>query len=51
MKIVGQKVFVANVSRTGKSDIVLNNSLAFGGYNAITCFARPGVLPEPKKAA
>jgi 3-oxoacyl-[acyl-carrier-protein] synthase II len=42
---------VANVARTGKSDIVLNNSLAFGGYNAITCFARPGVLPEPKKAA
>ena len=42
---------VANVARTGKHDIVLNNSLAFGGYNAITCFARPGVLPEPKKAA
>jgi 3-oxoacyl-[acyl-carrier-protein] synthase II len=42
---------VANVARTGKHDIVLNNSLAFGGYNAITCFARPGVLPEPKQAA
>jgi 3-oxoacyl-[acyl-carrier-protein] synthase II len=42
---------VGNVARTGRADIVLNNSLAFGGYNAITCFARPGVLPAPKKAA
>ncbi len=38
---------VANVARKGKADIVLNNSLAFGGYNAVTCFARPGVLPAP----
>jgi 3-oxoacyl-[acyl-carrier-protein] synthase II len=38
---------VANVARRGKSDIVLNNSLAFGGYNAVTCFAKPGVLPVP----
>ncbi len=38
---------VANVARKGKADIVLNNSLAFGGYNAVTCFARPGVLPPP----
>ncbi len=38
---------VANVSRRGKSDIVLNNALAFGGYNAVTCFAKPGVLPAP----
>jgi len=38
---------VANVARTGKADVVLNNSLAFGGYNAVTCFARPGVLPPP----
>jgi len=38
---------VANVSRTGKADVVLNNSLAFGGYNAVACFARPGVLPPP----
>jgi 3-oxoacyl-[acyl-carrier-protein] synthase II len=38
---------VANVSRKGKADIVLNNSLAFGGYNAVVCLARPGVLPEP----
>jgi 3-oxoacyl-[acyl-carrier-protein] synthase II len=38
---------VANVARKGKADIVLNNSLAFGGYNAVACFARPGVLPAP----
>jgi 3-oxoacyl-[acyl-carrier-protein] synthase II len=36
---------VANVSRKGKADVVINNSLAFGGYNAVTCFARAGVLP------
>ncbi len=40
---------VANVARRGKADIVLNNSLAFGGYNAVTCFARPGVLPPPER--
>lgn len=38
---------VANVARAGKADIVLNNSLAFGGYNAVTLFARPGLLPPP----
>jgi 3-oxoacyl-(acyl-carrier-protein) synthase len=38
---------VANVERKGKADIVLNNSLAFGGYNSVVCFARPGVLPPP----
>ncbi len=38
---------VANVAHRGKSDIVINNSLAFGGYNAVTVFARPGVLPPP----
>ncbi len=38
---------VANVARRGKGDVVLNNSLAFGGYNAVTCFAKPGVLPPP----
>jgi 3-oxoacyl-[acyl-carrier-protein] synthase II len=42
---------VANVAGHGKADIILNNSLAFGGYNAVTCLARPGVLPLPKKAA
>ncbi len=38
---------VANAARKGKADIVLNNSLAFGGYNAVACFAKPGVLPHP----
>ena len=38
---------VANVARRGKADIVINNSLAFGGYNAVAVFARPGVLPAP----
>jgi 3-oxoacyl-[acyl-carrier-protein] synthase II len=36
---------VANQARKGKHDIVLNNSLAFGGYNSVTCLARPYVLP------
>ncbi|MBX3223708.1 MAG: beta-ketoacyl-[acyl-carrier-protein] synthase family protein [Labilithrix sp.] len=36
---------VANAPRKGKADIVLNNSLAFGGYNSVTCLARPGKLP------
>ncbi len=41
----------ANVARdvgsTGqKIDIVLNNALAFGGYDAVVCFARPGRLPR-----
>ncbi len=36
---------VANAAREGKADIVVNNSLAFGGYNAVAVFARPGVLP------
>ena len=31
----------------GEADIVVNNSLAFGGYNAVALFARPGVLPPP----
>jgi 3-oxoacyl-[acyl-carrier-protein] synthase II len=42
---------VANVARSGKADVVINNSLAFGGYNAVTVFARPGVLPPPPPAA
>jgi 3-oxoacyl-[acyl-carrier-protein] synthase II len=41
---------VANVARKGKSDVLLNNSLAFGGYNSVVCFARPGVLPPPSTA-
>ncbi|HEX4447432.1 MAG TPA: beta-ketoacyl-[acyl-carrier-protein] synthase family protein [Polyangiaceae bacterium] len=36
---------VANTARKGKGDVVVNNSLAFGGYNAVTVFARPGLLP------
>jgi 3-oxoacyl-[acyl-carrier-protein] synthase II len=40
---------VANVARTGKSDIVINNSLAFGGYNAVAVLARPGVLPPARR--
>ena len=27
-------------------DVVLNNALAFGGYDAVVCFARPGCLPR-----
>ncbi len=38
---------VANVARAAKVDILLNNALAFGGYNAVTCFAKPGALPAP----
>jgi 3-oxoacyl-[acyl-carrier-protein] synthase II len=38
---------VANVARTGAHEIVLNNSLAFGGYNSVTCLARPYALPPP----
>ena len=41
---------VANQPRAGKADVVLNNSLAFGGYDAVVSFARPGVLPEPSGA-
>ena len=42
---------VANTVRRGKADIVINNSLAFGGYNAVSVFARPGVLPPPDDRA
>jgi 3-oxoacyl-[acyl-carrier-protein] synthase II len=38
---------VANTPREGKAEVVLNNALAFGGYDAVVCFAKPGVLPEP----
>lgn len=40
---------VANVPREGKADVVLNNSLAFGGYDAVLCLAKPGVLPPPRR--
>jgi len=42
---------VANQARKGAHDIVLNNSLAFGGYNSVTCLARPYKLPAPGRAA
>jgi len=38
---------VANEARRGAHDIVLNNSLAFGGYNSVTCLAKPYKLPDP----
>lgn len=38
---------VANAARKGPADIVLNNSLAFGGYNSVTCIAKPYKIPEP----
>jgi len=41
---------VANVAQRGKSDVVINNSLAFGGYNAVTVLAKPGVLPPPQRS-
>ncbi len=37
---------VANEMRRGKADIVLNNALAFGGYDAVLCLAKIGVLPS-----
>lgn len=42
---------VANEARKGAAQVVLNNSLAFGGYNAVLCLANPGVLPVPKENA
>ncbi len=36
---------VANESKDHRVDIVLNNSLAFGGYDAVTCLAKPDRLP------
>jgi 3-oxoacyl-[acyl-carrier-protein] synthase II len=38
---------VANRSQRGPAEIVLNNSLAFGGYDAVVAFAKPGRLPDP----
>jgi 3-oxoacyl-[acyl-carrier-protein] synthase II len=38
---------VANRSQAGRADIVLNNALAFGGYDAVVTFAKPGRLPDP----
>jgi 3-oxoacyl-[acyl-carrier-protein] synthase II len=43
---------VANTARKfERIDVVLNNALAFGGYDAVVCFARPGRLPRGAGAA
>ena len=33
------------IEQKGKADVVLNNVLAFGGYDAVMLFAREGILP------
>lgn len=38
---------VANRPQAGSVDVILNNALAFGGYDAVVCLAKPGVLPPP----
>jgi 3-oxoacyl-[acyl-carrier-protein] synthase II len=38
---------VANSAETGPAEVVLNNALAFGGYDAVVTFARPGRLAGP----
>lgn len=42
---------VANVAQKGPADIVVNNSLAFGGYDAVSIFAKVGRLPPPRRLA
>lgn len=37
---------VANTAITRDVKVLLNNSLAFGGYDAVLCLAKPGVLPD-----
>ncbi len=39
---------VANAAQKASIDVVLNNALAFGGYDAVVTFAKPGVLPAPE---
>ena len=36
---------VANRAEKGPAEVVINNSAAFGGYDAVVTFARPGRLP------
>ena len=36
---------VANEAREAKIDVVVNNSAAFGGYDAVLTLAREGILP------
>lgn len=38
---------VANAPRRSDVKVALNNALAFGGYDAVVAFAKPGTLPEP----
>jgi 3-oxoacyl-[acyl-carrier-protein] synthase II len=40
---------VANQAQNGPANVVLNNSLAFGGYDAVVAFAKPGFLPDPAR--
>lgn len=42
---------VANAAGAGAADVVLNNALAFGGYDAVLCLAKPGRLPPPAEVA
>ncbi len=42
---------VANEPKSAKCDVVVNNALAFGGYDAVVVLARPGVLDAPEEAA
>ncbi len=37
---------VTGTARRAKADVVLNNALAFGGYDAVLLLAREGVLPD-----
>jgi len=39
-------VDVVTIARKTNPKVVLNNALAFGGYDAVLCFAQPGVLPD-----
>lgn len=42
---------VANEARRGEARVVLNNALAFGGYDAVLALAKLGVLPADTGAA
>lgn len=42
---------VANVPREGPANVVLNNALAFGGYDAVLCLAKPGYLPAVEEVS
>ena len=37
---------VSGTPRQAKADVVINNSLAFGGYDAVVCFGKPGAFPK-----